>query len=165
LSAIYYIPLLEDADFFIHQARGLPSVTSTKPLRDRFVRACILFSWIALEEVVEHALEKEGLAGAAPAKPFRSRLDFALVAVGRPPVDDRLFSDTRKLRNRFTHPVGGGKLTTASLEDARMVFDFCAGAIRSLLRYEIRWHLDGSLGPRTLREKLRLAADRRRDRD
>lgn len=163
LGIRYYIPLLDDADCFLNQARGLPEVASAKPNIDRFLRASILLSWVALEEALEYVLEEKALGGAAPAKPFRSRLDFALSALGRPPVPGDLFTFSRKLRNQLTHPISKSKITAPSVDDATKVFRLCAGLIRNLSKYEIIWHLDGPPGPRTLRERLRFATDRRLD--
>jgi hypothetical protein len=85
-----------------------------------------------------------------------------LVAVGQPPADGQVFSETRKLRNSFTHPSGRGKAPDVTIEDAKKVFDFCSSTIRKLFRHERKWRLVGTSGPRTLREKLRLAADQKR---
>lgn len=159
MSLIYYCSLLDDAIFFVNQATGLPDVPSSQPLRDRYTRASILFSWIALEEMLDYAIEEQGLWATAPAKPLRSRLDFALQAIGRPPVEAEAFSAARKLRNRLTHPVINGKVEVASLEDARRVFDFCSGEIKSLFRHEVRWGLDDSSAATIFRENVRLLAD------
>lgn len=159
VSVIYYCSLLDDAIFFVNHAKGLPDVPSSQPLRHRYTRASILFSWIALEEMLDYAIEEQGLLAAAPPKPLRSRLDFALHAIGRPAVEAEAFSTARKLRNRLTHPVINGKAAGASIEDARKVFDFCSRAIKSLFTHEVRWGLDDSSTATIFRENVRLLAD------
>jgi len=112
-----------------------------------------------MEEMLDYAIEEQGLSAAAPPNPLRSRLDFALHAIGRPPVNAGAFSTARKLRNRLTHPVIKGKAAEPSIEDATKVFAFCSGAIKSLFKHEVRWGLDDSSTATIFRENVRLLAD------
>lgn len=136
MGVFYYYTILDDANFFIDQAKGLPTVPSSNPLRDRNIRMSILCSWIALEEVLEFTIEEQDLQKSAPPKPLRNRLDFVLRAMGRTPVEYQVFMEARKLRNDITHPSEDRQLV--SLEEAICTFDFCFGVIKNLSRYEVR---------------------------
>jgi hypothetical protein len=92
MSVTHYCTILDDANFFINQAKGLPVVPSTNPLRDRYIRMGILCSWIALEEVLEVSIEEKDLARPARQIPLRDRLDLALTALGREPVEVGAFN-------------------------------------------------------------------------
>lgn len=159
MSVIYYCSLLDDAIFFVDQAKGLPDVPSTQALRDRYARASILFSWIALEEMLDCAIEERGLSPAALPKRLRSRLDFALHAIGRPPVEPESYSTARKLRNRLTHSVINEKAARASIDEARQVFDFCSRTIKDLFKHQVRWGLEPGSSETIFRENVRLLAD------
>jgi hypothetical protein len=136
VSVTHYCPILDDANFFINQAKGLPVVPSASPLRDRYIRMGILCSWIALEEMLEISIEEQGLSRAARRMPLRDRLDLALTTLGRDPLEGRAFMEAREVRNHLTHPHANGQ--PASLEEAASVFDFCFGTIKNLFRNEVR---------------------------
>ena len=163
VSRVYYCSILDDAHFFLNQAQGLPDVPSSRPLRDRYIRACILFSWIALEEMLDYAIQERGLSKGAPPTPLRKRLDFTLKAGGQPSVDAVSFSATRRTRNEITHPIIYGKLVVVAFRDARNAFDFCSRTIQILFsKHEVAWGLEKSPSAKTVRENVRLSAGRSR---
>ncbi|MGH2639800.1 MAG: hypothetical protein ACRDF4_11080 [Rhabdochlamydiaceae bacterium] len=135
MTAFYCYTILDDANFFINHAKTLPTVPSANPLRARYIRAGVLCSWIALEEVLEFAIEEHDLSKAAPSKPLRNRLDFVLQSLGRKPVEPQAFMEARKLRNDITHP---SDRESASLEEAMKTFDFCFSAIKNLSRHGVK---------------------------
>ena len=57
MSLIYRFAPLDDAYALLLEARGLPTVPTAARRAQRCVRACILLSWIALEESLDHAIE------------------------------------------------------------------------------------------------------------
>ena len=86
--------------------------------------------------MLEVAIEEQDLAKAARRKPLRGRLDLALTALGREPLEGEAFMQARGVRNHLTHPHGDGQ--AASLEEAASVFNFCFGTIKNLFRNEVR---------------------------
>jgi len=57
MSLMYRFTPLDDVYAFLAQVRGLPTVPTAERRARRCVRACILLSWIALEESLDHAIE------------------------------------------------------------------------------------------------------------
>lgn len=57
MSVLYRFTTLDDAWAFLLEAKGLPAVTTSRPRVQRCVRACILISWIALEESLDYAVD------------------------------------------------------------------------------------------------------------
>lgn len=135
VSVIYYCTILDDANFFINQAKGLPVVPSANPLRDRYIRMGILCSWIALEEMLAVSIEEQGLSKAARRVSLRNRLDLALRTLRKASLDGDAFVQARAVRNCLTHPRGDEQ--PASLKEAVGVFNFCFGAIRDLFLNEV----------------------------
>ena len=43
----------EDAFFFGNEAKTIPLLASTEATIQRYLRVCVLLSWVALEEVVK----------------------------------------------------------------------------------------------------------------
>ena len=57
MSIVYGFTTLDDAQWFLNQAKGLPEIASAKSRRERYVRACVVLSWIALEESLDIAIK------------------------------------------------------------------------------------------------------------
>jgi hypothetical protein len=136
-----YCTTLDDAYFFLNQSIGLPDIPSTVPLRQRYLRACILFSWIALEEtlnyVVEELVSKRRLL-CEPRGGLLDRLNAVRDARRVAPIDQREFLDARNTRNLLTHATSGeveNRLLT--IEQARRVFEYCLKVIRETYPYEV----------------------------
>ena len=64
MSRLTYCPTLDDAYFFLNQSKSLSGTPSIKPLQQRYIRACILHSWIALEEMLDSARVNDFETGA-----------------------------------------------------------------------------------------------------
>jgi len=160
---------LDDAWFFLNQAKGLPNVPSTRALQQRYIHACILFSWMALEDMTDYAIEnrvKGKVSTTVRPKALRARLDLALQAIGETPVEVGAYSKARKPRNQLTHPTQAGvRGLEYRLEDARYVFDFCSSLITRLFNGQVIWGTETptamySISAKALREKMRLLATR-----
>jgi hypothetical protein len=140
MSLIYRFTPLDDAYALLVEAKGLPNVATATRRLQRCVRACILLSWIALEEGLDHAVElwnrKGRNLGPLPG-PLKRRLSTVLAAVSRPPIDDVEFTTLRKIRNDLTHPRATVDEPELAVENAERTFEFCVATIRALFPFPV----------------------------
>ena len=140
MSLIYRFTTLDDAYSLLLEARGLPGVASAMPRVQRCVRTCILMSWIALEEGMDHSVDlwkQQGQTfGRLPAA-LKPRLSTILAVLSRPPVDDVAFSVLRKVRNDLTHPRALAGEPDLAVEQAEETFEFCVSAVRAIFPFRV----------------------------
>jgi hypothetical protein len=140
MSVLYRFTTLDDAYAFLLEAKGLPDVGTAKPRLQRCVRACILLSWVGLEEALDYAIEhwnREGRAlGSLPGS-LKSRLSVVLAAVSRPPLKEVEFARLRKIRNALTHPKATVDEPELAIEEAEKTFDFCMSTVRAVFLYPV----------------------------
>ncbi len=143
MSRIYHLAPLDDAYAFLLEARGLPTVATATRRAQRCVRACVLLSWVALEEGLDHAVDlwnHEGrVFGALPA-PLKPRIAAVLAALSRPPIDDAAFTTRRKVRNELTHPRASINEPELAVEQAEKTFEFCMSSLRALFPFRLDCH-------------------------
>ena len=141
MSRLTYVTTLDDAYFFLNQSKGLPKIPSVKPLQQRLARACILHSWIALEEMLDYAIEdlrKQGKMKEPPARPLSEKLKAVLSARGSLALDMKDFSVARKVRNILVHPTPNkSEDHFLTLEQASSVFNYCLTTIRAISPYNV----------------------------
>jgi hypothetical protein len=140
MSVIYRFTTLDDAYAFLLEAKGLPEVASARPRMQRCVRACILLSWIALEEGLDEALDlwnREGRALGPLPGPLKPRLSAVLAALSRPPIDDSAFTTLRTMRNGLTHPRASVDEPELAVQQAEKTFDFCLATLRVLFPHPV----------------------------
>lgn len=100
MSTIYGFTTLNDAYAFLLEAKGLPAVASSTVRKQRCVRACILLSWISLEDGLDTAIEcweKNGKTFGCLPSSLKQRLSSVLNAVSRPGIDENEFAALRCL--------------------------------------------------------------------
>ncbi len=140
MSLVYRFTTLDDASSFLLEAKSLPVVATTTRAVQRSVRACILLSWVALEESFDHAVElwnsKGQTFGPLPG-PLRSRLSAVLAAASRPPIDEVAFATLRKIRNELTHPRTAVDEPELTVDQAEETFQFCMFAIRAFFPFPV----------------------------
>jgi hypothetical protein len=140
MSMTYRFTTLDDAYAFLLEAKGLPDVASAKRRVQRCERACILLSWVALEEGLDHAVEfwkhKRRAFGPLPAR-LKPRLSAVLAAVSRPPINDVAFKALRKVRNELTHPRTSVDEPELAVEQAEKTFEFCRSTVRALFPFRV----------------------------
>jgi len=162
MGYFYRCDTLDDACFFLNQAKGLPNVPSARALQQRYIHACILFSWMALEDMTDFAIGnkiKSEVSGTVRAKALRAKLDLALPAIGETPVEEGAYSKARKPRNQLTHPTKAGvRVLGYTLEDACYVFGFCSSLIARLFNGQVIWGTETLTSAETLRENVRSRA-------
>lgn len=153
---------LDDAWFFLNQAKGLPNVPSARALQQRYIHACILFSWMALEDSTDYAIKnriKGKISATVRPKALRARLDLALQAIGETPVEAGAYSKARKPRNQLTHATQAGvQGVEYRLEDARSIFDFCSSVITRLFNGHVIWGTETPTSAKALQENVRSRA-------
>ncbi len=85
MSLVYGFTTLDDAHWFLNQAKGIPEIASAKSRRERYVRACVVLSWIALEESLDAAIKilhrQSTLTDDVP-QSLRDRLQLVMRTVG-----------------------------------------------------------------------------------
>ena len=114
MSIVWRFTSLDDAFFFLNQSKGMSDIPSSRPLRQRYIRACILFSWLSLEEVLEYVIrqkEKEGTLKHPVPTRLGDKLQFVLHALRKSHSSDE-FQTLRKIRNRLAwiiHDLSGEK--------------------------------------------------------
>ena len=143
MSIIWRFTTLDDAFFFLNQSKGMSDIPSSKSIRQRYIRACILFSWLSLEEVLEYmvrSLEKEGtLKHPIPGR-LGDRLRFVLRALGQTQFASDEFRTLRRVRNRLVHPTSETDETALLTQSqAAAAFSYCSSTIRLLCPVKIAW--------------------------
>jgi hypothetical protein len=128
MATFYRFTVFEDAFFFCNQAKGLPDVLSTVPLKERYSRASIILSWVALEEALstsETVLRKRGVINGDVPKKLREKATYLAKITEHQPVDASEFLSLRRLRNELAHPHTGSKEHIPTPEEALTSFKFC----------------------------------------
>src|SRR5579872_1224206 len=123
-----YSVILNDAYYYLNQCKGLPDIPSSEPLRQRNLRACVLFSWIAVEEMLDYSvgeLVRQKLLKATPRGKFYQRLTKVLLLRGAVPIEIEEFRAMRRIRNLLSHPTTTAPEVSLNVQDAREVFDYC----------------------------------------
>jgi hypothetical protein len=135
---VYEFTTLNDAFAFLLEIKGLPSIKSAEIRKQRGVRACILLSWIALEDCLDVAVEKWGPKRLGPLPvPLKRRLSVVLKALKKPPIDDAQFAALRAIRNTLTHPKSGVNGPDFTMDQAESTFGFCMATIRAFFPFHI----------------------------
>ena len=135
MSVFYRFTTLDDAYAFLLEAKGLPSVATAKPRLQRYVRACVLLSWIGLEEGLDctvDLLNRGGRSLGPLPRPLKPRLSALMKALSRSPIDDVAFTVLRKIRNGQTHPRAAVDEPELAIEQAERTFNFCMATVRAL---------------------------------
>ncbi len=82
----YSLPL-NDAYWFLRQVEGLPNVPTSKQLTLRYLRATAVFSWVALEQmlnaVVDDYVAQGKVARLSVPERLRDKLEYVLAINGR----------------------------------------------------------------------------------
>jgi hypothetical protein len=122
----YSLPL-NDAYWFLHQVEGLPKVPTSEQLTFRYLRATVVFSWVALEQMLNAAIDdyvaQGKLVRSSVPERLRDKLEYVLAINGKT-LDRSLFKKHRDLRNEITH---GDRVFT--LSDVQAAFSFCFDTI------------------------------------
>jgi hypothetical protein len=140
MSLIYRFTTLDDAYALLVEAKGLPVVATAARRRQLFARACILVSWVALEECLDHAVElwnRKGRVFVRLPGTLKPRLSAVLAAVSRPPIDDVAFTTLRKIRNELTHPRATADEPELTVETAEKTFEFCMSVVRAVFPFRV----------------------------
>jgi len=133
---------LNDAFFFLNQSKGMSDIPASRPLRQRYIRAAILFSWLSLEEVLEYVLTilgKSIITDPVPGK-LADRLRFVLNLRRDKSFSLDEFRALRKLRNSLAHPTSAtdeGRLLT--VDQAAATFKYCSSVIQRLSPVKVIW--------------------------
>jgi hypothetical protein len=144
MVVLYSLPVLDDAFFFLNQAKGMPDLPRSK-MRDLYIRTSILFSWVALEEAIASAAdEMEQLP-----RRLGDRLQAILLARGNNEFRLEEFLPLRSVRDSITHPrVGAEKAVSPALEQAVKTFDYCSAMIGRLSPWPVVWGDTGAVHER-----------------
>jgi hypothetical protein len=130
---ITYISTLDDAFYYLNQAKGRPEIPSLRPLIQRYLRSCILLSWIALEEILEYGYDgllKKGISLGCK-RNLRDKIRSFVEYRCANSFDDKRFTKMRDMRNRLTHPKNNTKEDeTLTIEVALQSFEYCYELIR-----------------------------------
>ena len=131
----------EDAFYFFNQAKGLPTVSTSEPMMERYVRVSILLSWIAFEEAVKGStqmlLQRGKITAPVPKRPY-DRLAFLLSALSKPVPAQSDFMKMRKIRNDIAHANEEKQYAFSYMaDDALSTFKFCLDAATSIWPYDI----------------------------
>jgi hypothetical protein len=131
----YSLPL-NDASWFLHQAEGLPEVPKSEQLTLRYLRATVVFSWVALEQMLKTAVDdyvaQGRLVRSSVPERLRDKLEHVLAVNGKT-LDRSLFKQHRDLRNEITH---GDRVF--SLSDVQAAFNFCFDTIGAFFPSTVR---------------------------
>ncbi len=145
MSRITYCTTLDDAYFFLNQAKGLPDIPSVKPLRQRYLRSCIFFAWIALEEILDCAvtdLEETGKLHKASPHRLRDKVKLVLALRGRHTFRSEDFEKARRIRNSLVHPTPDlSEDVLLTLQKANHVFQDCLKTIHTLYSHNVTLRL------------------------
>lgn len=145
MSFVWQFTTLDDAFFFLNQLKAMtPAIPSSRPLQQRYIRACILFSWLALEEALDVVTKQKymqaKLAGPLP-RQLGDKLEVVLHALGKPHSPDE-FMTLRKVRNDLVHPnLQTDEATLLTQDQAARAFGYCSKTIQRLcpVGVEVVW--------------------------
>ena len=136
-----YSVILNDAYYYLNQCKGLPDIPSSEPLRQRNLRTCVLFSWIAVEEMLHYSatdLIRQKVLAAMPAGKLSARLTQVLELKGAAPITIEEFRNTRQVRNSLAHPTSAAATEVSlTLGQTQKVFDSCLALIKLLAPHEL----------------------------
>jgi hypothetical protein len=122
MKITYSLPL-NDAYWFLHQAKGLPSVPKSNQLILRYLRSSVVFSWVALEQMLDdYVAHRKFDRSSIPAR-LRDKLEHVLALNGKT-LDSALFKTHRDLRNEITHAD-----RLFNIADVEAGFRFCFDTI------------------------------------
>jgi len=131
---------LDDAYGFLTEAKSLPCIPSASAKLQVCLRACILLSWVGLEDGLDHATEHFGPRGATM-RALNTRLKIRLLAFLLPLSEPALvgpeFDRLRKVRNQLAHPRGKESARRLTLDDAEQTFQFCLRMLRAINTYRM----------------------------
>jgi len=131
---------LDDAYAFLTEAKGLPAIPSASARLRLCLRACVLLSWVGLEEGLDRCVEDWGARGRT-LKGLPTRLKVRTLAfllpLSDPPVVGAEFDRLRKIRNQLARPGASENSPQLTLEDAEQTFHFCLKILRALNTYRI----------------------------
>ena len=134
-----YSLALNDACWFLNQAKASLDIPRNRQTTLRYLRATVLFCWVALEQMLDSAIEEYVVQGkllsASIPKRLRDRLEIALAVNGRM-LDRSDFKQYRDLRNDVAHND-----TEFCMSDVQGSFDVCLETIRAFYpcRIEVTW--------------------------
>jgi hypothetical protein len=133
---ITYSLALNDAYWFLHQAKGLPDVPKSQQLVLRYLRATVVFSWVALEQMlgstIDDYVSRGKLVRSSVPTRLRDKLEHVLAVKGKT-LDRSLFKRHRDLRNDITHDD-----TLFSISDVNAAYSFCFDTIVDFYPGKIR---------------------------
>jgi hypothetical protein len=119
----------------------MPLVASTETTLQRCLRASILLSWIAFEEVVKSCLRdrwsSENPSGPMPTHLYE-QVAYQLSSLGKSSLDRAEYTRFRRLRNDIAHANDSHEPLTLSLEEGLGTFNFCFRVASDLLPYPLR---------------------------
>jgi hypothetical protein len=152
-----YSVIMNDAYYFLSQSQGLPDIPSAEPLRQRYFRACVVFSWMAIEEMLDYStteLLRQKKLDKVPKGGLLDRLDRILAIRGASKINAIEFKALRRIRNRITHPISTA--ADDELLDAtqtRAGFDYCLKLLELISPHEfmIKRH-NGPMTERVLKD-------------
>lgn len=131
---------LDDAQAFLIEAKGLPAIPSASERLRLCLRACILLSWVGLEDGLDCAIENWGNRGRTlkglPTK-LKVRMLAFLLPLAEPPLVDAEFDRLRRMRNQLAHPRVRESGPHLTLKDADQTFQFCLGILRAIKTYKM----------------------------
>jgi len=131
---------LDDAHAFLMEAKALPAIPSASVRLCRCLRACILLSWVGLEDGLDYAVEGWGARGRTiktlPTK-LKVRMLAFLLPLSEPSLVDAEFTRLGKIRNRLAQPIGKEESLPPTLTEAEQTFQFCLRILRAINTYGI----------------------------
>ena len=124
---------LNDAEYFLNHARGLPLTTTGKRRLDVYTKASVVFAWMALEKIVRLELASSTLGN----HPLRlwDQMDFLIrnKAAASPIEFDgskASFLVQRKVRTGVAHALSVGAEVT--IDEAASCLAYCKAAISAI---------------------------------
>ena len=140
MASTVFVSGLNDAYALLNNARTLPQTPNGKTLIDTYSRAVVLFSWIALEEIVRHEYRERTLTAPSP-KLWTCITD--LLANRPAPLfasfdaSKGTFLARREVRNSVVHSLETA--AAISLNDAEEAFTYCKTAVEAISRYRLEF--------------------------
>lgn len=139
-SCIMHFCALDDAHVFLMEAKALPAIPSASERLRRCLRACILLSWVGLEDGLDYAVEGWGARGRTiktlPTK-LKVRMLAFLLPLAEPSLVDAEFTRLCEIRNRLAQPIGKEGSLPPTLSEADQTFQFCLRILRAINTYGI----------------------------
>jgi hypothetical protein len=131
MSLLTHFTTIEDAFYYLFQAKGTPDTTQGSAIKQRHLRTAILLGWVGVDDALAAFAVRENLSWPPDCRrrALLPRLRFVWNLLDTAALDEAEFNQKRTIRNRIVHPDGASDVLT-TVEQADEALTYCKRLIR-----------------------------------